>query len=310
MRSVNADILAFQVLFLKTEVASTNACLYQYDVAPILTLFALLYSLSPSTFFYYPSQIINRSIFTFKMSDDKRERRAVPGSSNANAGSSRASNAIGLAKFGKKRSTWDKTKAKTIKTKGDAMQLKKYRSALKKEGYEAGTGISRKRERDGEDASEDTVDVGKKKKKYSRDDWAENEEEASERKSSASISASNTVDKQKQKKQAFLEKKGIRKPKTGGKGGEKGETKSRVKRSDPLAKAKAIGDLKRAEKQKEKEAEEGKAAENVKKGDERKKKAKKMMERTRRGQPKMKNMIGDLLSKIKSTIAEDETGSS
>ena len=81
---------------------------------------------------------------------------------------------------------------------------------------------------------------------------------------------------------------------------------SRTKRhkSDPLLKARKHAEARKAEKAELINQKETKIKNENKKQHDRKVRAKKLMKRTRKGQPVMKNVIGDLLGKIKSDMGE------
>lgn len=83
------------------------------------------------------------------------------------------------------------------------------------------------------------------------------------------------------------------------------QNKKKRHKSDPLLKAKQKAERAKSQhhsqiKQQQKEKED-----EVKKQHDRMNRAKKMMQRTKRGQPLMKNVIGDLLGRIKSEVGED-----
>jgi hypothetical protein len=81
---------------------------------------------------------------------------------------------------------------------------------------------------------------------------------------------------------------------------------SRTKRhkSDPLLKARKRAEQHKAEKEKRISQQATKIMNESKKQQDRKIRAKMLMKRTRKGQPVMKNVIGDLLGKIKSEVGE------
>jgi hypothetical protein len=81
---------------------------------------------------------------------------------------------------------------------------------------------------------------------------------------------------------------------------------SRTKRhkSDPLLKARKHAEARKAETAELINQKEAKIKNESKKQHDRKVRAKKLMKRTRKGQPVMKNVIGDLLGKIKSDMGE------
>lgn len=84
------------------------------------------------------------------------------------------------------------------------------------------------------------------------------------------------------------------------------QQKSRTKRhkSDPLLKARKQAEQRKAEKAELISQKETKIKSEGKKQQDRKTRAKKLMKRTRKGQPVMKNVIGDLLGRIKSEVGE------
>ena len=84
------------------------------------------------------------------------------------------------------------------------------------------------------------------------------------------------------------------------------QQQSRTKRhkSDPLLKARKQAEARKAEKEEHISNKETKIKNESKKQHDRKVRAKKLMKRTRKGQPVMKNVIGDLLGKIKNDVGE------
>jgi hypothetical protein len=84
------------------------------------------------------------------------------------------------------------------------------------------------------------------------------------------------------------------------------QQKSRTKRhkSDPLLKARKQAEQRKAEKVELISQKETKIKTEGKKQYDRKARAKKLMKRTRKGQPVMRNVIGDLLGRIKSEVGE------
>uniref|UniRef100_A0A6U3XUC2 rRNA-processing protein FYV7 n=1 Tax=Skeletonema marinoi TaxID=267567 RepID=A0A6U3XUC2_9STRA len=84
------------------------------------------------------------------------------------------------------------------------------------------------------------------------------------------------------------------------------QRKARTKRlkSDPLLKARKLAEQRKAEKEELFAQKETKTKSEGKKQHDRKTRAKKLMKRTRKGQPVMKNVIGDLLGRIKSEVGE------
>ncbi|KAL7498898.1 hypothetical protein ACHAWT_008588 [Skeletonema menzelii] len=84
------------------------------------------------------------------------------------------------------------------------------------------------------------------------------------------------------------------------------QRKARTKRqkSDPLLKARKIAEQRKAEKAELIAQKETKIKNEGKKQHDRKSRAKKLLKRTRKGQPVMKNVIDDLLGRIKSDVGE------
>lgn len=84
------------------------------------------------------------------------------------------------------------------------------------------------------------------------------------------------------------------------------QRKARTKRqkSDPLLKARKIAEQRKAEKAELIAQKETKIKNEGKKQYDRKSRAKKLLKRTRKGQPVMKNVIDDLLGRIKSDVGE------
>ena len=84
------------------------------------------------------------------------------------------------------------------------------------------------------------------------------------------------------------------------------QRKARTKRqkSDPLLKARKIAEQRKTEKAELIAQKETKTKNEGKKQHDRKTRAKKLMKRTRKGQPVMKNVIDDLLGRIKSDVGE------
>eukprot|EP00986_Skeletonema_menzelii_P005845 scaffold2187_cov127-Skeletonema_menzelii.AAC.5 len=84
------------------------------------------------------------------------------------------------------------------------------------------------------------------------------------------------------------------------------QRKARTKRqkSDPLLKARKIAEQRKAEKAELIAQKETKIKNEGKKQHDRNSRAKKLLKRTRKGQPVMKNVIDDLLGRIKSDVGE------
>jgi hypothetical protein len=159
--------------------------------------------------------------------DDERNHHRQPSQTKR-----RKQAAISLTKFSTKkghdRALQEYKKRREMKFQKNATLLREYQKAMKKEGYDAGRGASRKRRSREEDLDDDDVVVGEKEERTKN-----NSKEIE------------TVDHEVRKK------------------------------------------------------------EMNKREQERKVRAKKMMQRTRRGQPLIKNVIGDLLVKIKSEVEGD-----
>ncbi|KAL7434006.1 hypothetical protein ACHAXH_005113 [Discostella pseudostelligera] len=83
------------------------------------------------------------------------------------------------------------------------------------------------------------------------------------------------------------------------------ESRKKRHKSDPLHQAKKEAECLRAEQLEAMSQNEQRQQQEKKKLKDRKVRAKKMMQRTKRGQPLMKNVIGDLLAKIKSDGGDD-----
>eukprot|EP00978_Attheya_sp_CCMP212_P018201 scaffold49502_cov53-Attheya_sp.AAC.2 len=138
-----------------------------------------------------------------------------------------------------------------------AKLLRGYQKVMKKEGYEAGTGASRKRRDPTSSRREEQDDDNKDSKKESR---PEDEESAPT-----------------------------------------GKRRKKVAKSDPFAKARQKAQEAKEGRQK---AQEGRAQRDVEVAQKlvaRKKRGKLLRQRTKRGQPVMKNVITDMLQQIQKT---------
>ncbi|KAL7471556.1 hypothetical protein ACHAXS_011857, partial [Conticribra weissflogii] len=162
------------------------------------------------------------------------------------------------SKKGHDRALQEYKKRKDQKFQKNAALLREYQRAMKQEGYDAGKGGSRKRDRDGEDRS------GKQEKSAHDDNSedAENQQQSGE------------------------------------------SNRKKRHKSDPLYQARKQAELRKQEQLEAQSQQERKQQNESKKQHLRKVRAKKMMQRTKRGQPLMKNVIGDLLGKIRDDVAK------
>ena len=177
--------------------------------------------------------------------------------------------AISLTKFSTKkghdRALQEYKKRKETKFQKNATLLRVYQKAMKKEGYDAGRGASRKRRSTG-DLKEGVVD----------DNVVVGEKEITSNNNSKDFESVDSMVRKKKRQKA-----------------------------DPLHHAKKEADRRRTERIEAITTQEVRQKEMSKREQERKVRAKKMMQRTRRGQPLIKNVIGDLLIKIKSDVEGD-----
>eukprot|EP00587_Corethron_hystrix_P013463 CAMPEP_0113316464 /NCGR_PEP_ID=MMETSP0010_2-20120614/11732_1 /TAXON_ID=216773 ORGANISM="Corethron hystrix, Strain 308" /NCGR_SAMPLE_ID=MMETSP0010_2 /ASSEMBLY_ACC=CAM_ASM_000155 /LENGTH=195 /DNA_ID=CAMNT_0000173191 /DNA_START=63 /DNA_END=650 /DNA_ORIENTATION=- /assembly_acc=CAM_ASM_000155 len=82
--------------------------------------------------------------------------------------------------------------------------------------------------------------------------------------------------------------------------------RKKPKKSDPFRKARAIADSRRTEKEEECRRRENGQAEAARKRVERSKTTKKLRQRTRKGQPVMRNIVENLLHKVKQRTKADQ----
>ncbi len=169
----------------------------------------------------------------------------------------------------------------------NATLLREYQRAMKREGYDAGVGASRRRrgERydgrgEGEDDDDDGVDGGK----------------------NAVVGGGRN-----ERTIANDGEDDIATPAAGGSTPsteEEGRSPKKVKRhrADPLHRAKKEAERRREERMEEISSRERKEEIDRARQNDRKVRTRKMMQRTRRGQPLMKNVIGDLLTRIKGEV--------
>mmetsp|Transcript_18528 Transcript_18528/g.37665 ORF Transcript_18528/g.37665 Transcript_18528/m.37665 type:complete len:210 (+) Transcript_18528:120-749(+) len=163
------------------------------------------------------------------------------------------------SKKGHDRALQEYKKRKDQKFQKNAALLREYQRAMKQEGYDAGKGASRKRDRDGEDRSGNA-------EKSAADD---NSEEAENHQKSVE------------------------------------STRKKRHKSDPLYQARKQAEIRKQQQLEDISERKGNQQNEGKKQHLRKVRAKKMMQRTKRGQPLMKNVIGDLLGKIRGDIADE-----
>ncbi|KAL3760063.1 hypothetical protein ACHAWU_006611 [Discostella pseudostelligera] len=177
--------------------------------------------------------------------------------------------AISLASFSTKkghdRALQEYKKRKETKFQKNAKLLREYEKVMKQEGYDAGRGASRKRS---------------DRQQGKDDDGDERPADGRGAKSTTEQGESNeyTTSEQSRKKRH---------------------------KSDPLHNAKKEAERRRAEQLEAMSQKEQRQQQEKKKLKDRKVRAKKMMQRTKRGQPLIKNVIGDLLAKIKSDVGDD-----
>lgn len=181
-----------------------------------------------------------------------------------------ANSVISLTQFahaksrGTRRAIENYKQKKQTKFNHNASLLREYRKAMKNEGYEAGKGASRKRSLSDNDNNDDI-------------DGNLNDQEAVKNDAVENINQSNQ---------------------------DKNERKKKRHKSDPLAKAKQKAKQSKID-QKEREEMRIKSKEdNQRKIKLKKERAKKLAKRTRKGQPIMKNVVGDLLKKIRESVDE------
>lgn len=192
--------------------------------------------------------------------------------------------AVSIASFSSKRghdrALREYKKRKESNFQRNAALLREYRRTMKTEGYEVGRGASRRRD-----------DGGRKRGRVGGDDGDEDGKEGG--------------------------KDGEGAPRTGGEGGGTDEhaaapqhsakrgREGRRHKSDPLFAARKKAEERRAERVERLNEREERERDEVSKQQSRKARTRKLMKRTRKGQPVMKNVIGDLLGRIKSEVGED-----
>lgn len=176
--------------------------------------------------------------------------------------------AVSLTSFSSKkghdRALQEFKKRKETNFNKNAVLLREYQRAMKQEGYEVGRGASRKR---GGLRDED-VGTGAKDGKSDNDD--DDDDDDNEELQTA----------------------------------EQQQSRKKRHKSDPLHRAKKEAESRKAEQLETISQKEQRQQNESKKQQDRRKRAKKMMRRTKRGQPLMKNVIGDMLGKIKSDVAD------
>ncbi len=154
---------------------------------------------------------------------------------------------------------------KKSKFNRNAGLLREYRKAMKSEGYDPGQGASRKRQLD--------EDNDNNLKSMKRSNYDEEEEDNNN---------NNSNNKPVEREEGQVKKK-----------------RKKFHKSDPFAKAKAMAKQSKVEEEQRREMRVKKIKENEKKVKQKKIKTRKLAKRTNRGQPIMKNVVGDLLEKIK-----------
>ena len=155
---------------------------------------------------------------------------------------------------------------KQSKFNRNAGLLREYRKAMKLEGYDAGNGGSRKRSLDNRNNGKNNNGQNDLDNQFD-DDTNNNSENNNEE---TEISTTPSTKKRK-----------------------------RFHKSDPFAKAKAKAKQSKVEIEQRKEIRIQEVKENEKKMKQKKMKSRKLAKRTNRGQPIIKNVVGDLLEKIR-----------
>mmetsp|Transcript_6117 Transcript_6117/g.9629 ORF Transcript_6117/g.9629 Transcript_6117/m.9629 type:complete len:222 (+) Transcript_6117:97-762(+) len=183
--------------------------------------------------------------------------------------------AVSLSSFSSKkghdRALQEFKKRKDTKFQKNAVLLRGYQKAMKKGGYDVGRGASRKRDR--LDGDEDVIEGDETEMNRGKKESIGNDEEEE---------LQTTTEEPSYKKRH---------------------------KSDPLHHARKKAELRKAEQLELTSQKEQRQQTEGQKVQSRKTKARKLMKRTRRGQPVMKNVIGDLLGKIRSEVGDEgETG--
>ncbi len=169
-----------------------------------------------------------------------------------------------------------RTKKKS-KFNRNAGLLREYRKAMKSEGYDAGKGASRKRSLGDSSIQNDEHDE--------HDDHDDHENPGTgEKPDTRSIIDGNVGG--------------------GGRGGEGSDRKKKRHKSDPFMRAKEIAKRNKEDQQNRKKMRIEEMEENERKMKQKKSRARMMTKKTSRGQPIMKNIVGDLLDKIKKSTDE------
>lgn len=150
----------------------------------------------------------------------------------------------------------------------NASLLREYRKVMKKEGYEAGKGASRKRSLDDEGREIEESENG--------DDHEEVQHE-----NENSDSEDNDSDEQNQQLK---------------------QQKMRRHKTDPLAKAKQMAKQSKEDEIKRREMKVKEQEEHKRKLKQKQQRSRKLAKRTNRGQPVMKHVVDDLLEKIKKSV--------
>lgn len=178
--------------------------------------------------------------------------------------------AISLASFSTKkghdRALQEYKKRKETKFQKNATLLREYQKVMKQEGYDAGRGASRKR-----------TDRPRR-----LDDGSDDEDAGG---TGDGCSIKSTTDRSDNKEHTTSE-----------------QSRKKRQKSDPLHHTRKEAERHKAEQLEAISRKEQRQQQEGKKLKDRKARAKKMMQRTKRGQPLITNVIGDLLAKIKSDV--------
>mmetsp|Transcript_9483 Transcript_9483/g.16515 ORF Transcript_9483/g.16515 Transcript_9483/m.16515 type:complete len:234 (+) Transcript_9483:103-804(+) len=179
------------------------------------------------------------------------------------------------SKKGHDRALQEYKRRKETKFQKNAALLREYQRAMKAEGYDAGRGASRKRDRNYK----------------TEENAAEREEGAEEGKRNKGRRRNNGVDDDDNDEEEDVEE-------------EQQQSRRKRHKSDPLHHARKQAELRKAERAQTDAQKEQRQREEMQKSQGRKDRARKLMKRTRRGQPVMKNVVNDLLGRIKSDVGE------
>jgi hypothetical protein len=178
--------------------------------------------------------------------------------------------AISLASFSTKkghdRALQEYKKRREVKFQKNATLLREYQKVMKQEGYDAGRGASRKR-----------TDRPRR-----LDDGSDGEDAGGTGDGGGNKF---TPDRSENKEHTTAV-----------------QSRKKRQKSDPLHHARKEAERRKAEQLEAISRKEQRQQQEGKKLKDRKVRAKKMMQRTKRGQPLIKNVIGDLLAKIKSDV--------